>query len=949
MKQRNAATKDIIDNAVRMDIAYLVEVELPGNTNSFSYYTNYFRDIQYEGRTYATGSVLSVGAVKQTKTLTSYTVPVTFSGTDEVQLDRANNSDSFVDRIVRIYRVYIKDGEILEYFEDGTALPYFFGTVSTVTITEDANPTGIGSSRITWNCANEFSDFERINARITDNISHRGLESIDGNLVPTDAAKKDTYKTDTGFQHANKSVDILAEYQTLEKRTKMVAKKRGGLAGLLGGKKYKMVEYYEEVTREVDLRFDLTAKYLPIVYGVQKVSGIPVFVDTDVDNPNVVWVVYAFCEGEIEGFLDFYMDDQPIICVSTDDAETDSRVCFGNKRNLGDTVNAIANSGEPNSPSVHAQEYVFDDGLSETRFWTYHGKTLQEASQVMVDIAARNGFRLQPVNDPSYWDENSRLADTAYAVFKFIINEDRTEIPLIDAEIEGRKVVEYDDTGIVTNDFTGINPVWHMVDYLTDPIAGAGIPLNRLDLSSFIEVSEICKVIDESYISSWVPYWRYVGWKEPHDKYRYKLQGSIVFQTEDTIFDNISGLLEQYGMSLNIVQGLYTLTIESADPAVVDLVSGEFVSGRMELLDDGAKTKYNSAQASITDPAKKWETNAITFYNAEYKEIDKGVDKKAPLAFPYITNYYTARTHAAYFLDKSRYSRKVNITLPYKYDFLKVDDPITLTNERYNWDKVAMLTTAVEHQADGKIKVTAREYDRTIFDPSNQFDNSGDQNPTYGENVSPPRELEYVPTLIGENVENIGKNGTLRWKPSYSSNVAYYTIRITGILDTYTVEISGDEGVNDWITFDVLNLPEDTYTFSVKAVTVHGNTSTPAKITVEINPMVNLPAVSGFSLVNSSTANPSEFIGRDVLLIWETLIVDPAYGNVSYRLVFKDKDENPLLDVTVSNATAFNYTYTANREDYETVNGSPGFNREMSISIEAITDRGGRSVSKVYL
>ena len=43
---------------------------------------------------------------------------------------------------------------------------------------------------------------------------------------------------------------------------------------------YSQQEYQVQEEREADLRFNLDAKYLPVIYGVGKVSGIPVFVDT---------------------------------------------------------------------------------------------------------------------------------------------------------------------------------------------------------------------------------------------------------------------------------------------------------------------------------------------------------------------------------------------------------------------------------------------------------------------------------------------------------------------------------------------------------------------------------------------------------------------------------------------------------------------------------------------
>jgi hypothetical protein len=171
----------------------------------------------------------------------------------------------------------------------------------------------------------------------------------------------------------------------------MKTSKKGGIGGLIGGKNYNLVEYYETVEKSVDLSFNLSAKYLPVVYGTQFVGGIPIFADTDKNDPNTVWVVYAVCEGEIEGFLDIHIDDKPLVCIDQSDEE--GRVCFGRKRVNGDTINVLAvdSSGNPipqaAGPSVHGQSYILKDDDGSIQFWVYHGLKNQQASSVLVNKA----------------------------------------------------------------------------------------------------------------------------------------------------------------------------------------------------------------------------------------------------------------------------------------------------------------------------------------------------------------------------------------------------------------------------------------------------------------------------------------------------------------------------------------------------------------------------------
>ena len=152
------------------------------------------------------------------------------------------------------------------------------------------------------------------------------------------------------------SLNSLATYQTSETRYRNKSKKRGGLAGLFGGTKNYIEEYQETVDHEVDLSVYLQGKFLPVVYGVQRVPGIPVFADTKANDPNQVYVVYAIAEGEVMGIYNMYVDNQSILCVDNQDSDLRSAtntdtddsqilICTG-RVDRGDTIGgADATSG----------------------------------------------------------------------------------------------------------------------------------------------------------------------------------------------------------------------------------------------------------------------------------------------------------------------------------------------------------------------------------------------------------------------------------------------------------------------------------------------------------------------------------------------------------------------------------------------------------------------------
>ena len=88
-------------------------------------------------------------------------------------------------------------------------------------------------------------------------------------------------------------------------------------------KKYYQEEYQVQVDNEVDLSVYLQGSYLPVVYGVHRINGIPVFADTKNDNSKEVYVVYALAEGKVHGLYNAFIDGSPLIC--TDKADFDVR------------------------------------------------------------------------------------------------------------------------------------------------------------------------------------------------------------------------------------------------------------------------------------------------------------------------------------------------------------------------------------------------------------------------------------------------------------------------------------------------------------------------------------------------------------------------------------------------------------------------------------------------
>ena len=409
--------------------------------------------------------------------------------TDEV-VGALNDPDdttyaAYINREVFIYKTHI-DPDTNATIGD----PYliFKGIIAKVKLSEDPSK----SSTVKWTLTSHWGDFDRVNGRITSDEEHRALGV---NRRPDTASlHRNEYAYDFGFKHSEQAINIISIYQVMETRYKM--KKSGWIF-----KKYKMKEYEVEVDKDVDLRFNLHAKHLPVLYGVNKTDSIPIFADTLKNDPSKIYVVYAICEGEVSGIYDMYIDDQSRICIDKNDSDTRSTqtaedtidvVCEG-RMDRGDTlssapaftsaitdflsdysynwdgrgvggigavdwrslgINLAANFTQNGDTGVtHEKQNTFEFPIKAKAIF-HAGRSHQRSDDMLTRIGTEKvggnivgGFKLQQdmedEDKTSYWDSNFRLLDTAYLAVEYEIAEGDVTIPEIDFVVRGREVQQY--------------------------------------------------------------------------------------------------------------------------------------------------------------------------------------------------------------------------------------------------------------------------------------------------------------------------------------------------------------------------------------------------------------------------------------------------------------------------------------------------------------------------
>lgn len=387
----------------------------------------------------------------------------------------AEDYASFINREVFIYRAYIQHGAKV-----GSPELIFKGIISNVGFEESET-----EILVTWGLTSHWGDFAQVRGRITSDDFHRALDQT-GTPQPQSALKT-AYAYDKGFSHSETSVNILASYQVQVERQDVSVKK-----GFLGiGSKVKVKKYFVNEGRNTELDFQLQAKSIPVIYGVRRVAGLPIFADTLNNDSSKVIVAYAISEGEIGGLYDMSVEGNSLICGDKSDFDARSTqntdqtvdiVCRG-RADRGDVLGG-ALSTAANAEAIdyyYGNEYLYKNlDYNYTMYSNYRpyvppvatyvdyigkgivdgesinltspqnitvdffsGKPGQKASSYLVDIARQGNFKIQNsywsgTDTAEYWGPNHRLIDTAYVVVTTKIAEGETTVPNLEFIARGK-------------------------------------------------------------------------------------------------------------------------------------------------------------------------------------------------------------------------------------------------------------------------------------------------------------------------------------------------------------------------------------------------------------------------------------------------------------------------------------------------------------------------------
>jgi hypothetical protein len=470
-------------------------------------------------------------------------------------------------------------------------------------------------------------------------------------------------------------------------------------------------------------------------------------------------------------------------------------------------------------------------------------ETLQYGQRIVVDL---NGGAASALATANGFPTTNTFTNTAYATMCFRLNREEYNYngsPNVSFFVEGAKVKD-----VVFNSSTGVysltenkiysnNPSLVLLDYLTNPIYGKGLPVTFLDLKSFY----VAKLISSSLVLSDLARDGRVNGRRPDvekedgtiekqpelSKYAIPLyECNVVLDTERAIRENIELILESMEEAELVWSGgKYKLVVNSprTQEDIEALIALSFdeddiIRGGMELDFPDSSTRYNQCVArflnefeNFVDDTVTWPPAYSTAYNT-YLEEDSGVLLKTEVYLPCTSDPYHALAKAEQIVRTSRRAMRAKFTVGKKGLVLEPGDIIEVTDASSGLDKEIMKVESVKASADLTAVIEARQYDISTF-AWNVPDDVPYISPKieFYYKVTPPSNVVFTPDG-GAGLFGVS-SGKLTW--SFPDTIA---------VAEFVIEISNDNGVT-WQTLstslapslDITGLNTGVYKFSVRS------------------------------------------------------------------------------------------------------------------------------------
>jgi hypothetical protein len=439
-----------------------------------------------------------------------------------------------------------------------------------------------------------------------------------------------------------------------------------GFLGMLGFS-FDMPEYdnpnnFEAQAQGILVNKQSAISSIPIVYGKRRIGGTRVYVNSGGDKNQFLYVCLALCEGEINSFTKFYINDE-------------EQNLTGFTPTAADGTQYTHEIQKVRADGQNSTYYVDDKSTVKVQFFT--GRENQPASSLLKEQA----------ND---WNDLHQLNGVAYVALRFEWTLPSTGstspynggIPTVNVEVEGKKILSSysssNNTDTATSSYesqigsfsygisSGINPANILLDYLRNPRYGKGLKDNEIDFGSFRDAKLLCET--STNFSDRLPAAQF-------------MTTNIVLDTNETIFDNTKRLLQTCRGFLPFINGKYTLRIEKPEiPNDQFEITDDMIIGNINVQSADKNAFFNEARITYVNQNKDYKTDTLIYQDSTYRDAD-GEPLILSTAAPGIVDRERVKHHAKYLVDRSRQQLQVGLRLTTEGQDLVAGDLVRITHK----------------------------------------------------------------------------------------------------------------------------------------------------------------------------------------------------------------------------------------------------------------------------
>ncbi|HHG3075765.1 TPA: hypothetical protein ACPVXB_001023 [Vibrio parahaemolyticus] len=479
-------------------------------------------------------------------------------------------------------------------------------------------------------------------------------------------------------------------------------------------------------------------------------------------------------------------------------------------------------------------------------------------------------------------DNNVRIMSDRFKL-EALVHGNAVIDPRFDTNLEG----SYDwlkRTWINSGKESYRNPACVVLTYLLDTYYGLGLPVDCVDVKSFIDLANHCdsqKLKFDGYIDQGADYGEILTTMcSAFDGVLY-LEDGVVKAKADKASPSVANI------TLDDMVGTFKLS-NGTDNSYHNIVSAEFVNADANFTRD----KYVLPADVITDATIK----ADGFQKTKDVKLTYTVDSG---------DFNQVKKIANKELKKARAQRSIDFELDNTKKTVKIFDVISVFQPDFGLNGDKFRVTKIQTTLDDETavsKITATEYLDSVYDESSYDDGI----------TSPPIKPPTTGILSPTNLEfsQIGTTGGLGFGVLTWDNRHYleHKVQVHFCKAGQAWKEAGSVSAESWRFED---LEAGTYNFRVRAVDVKGVTSD--WVSIEGNQVLggkSLPAITNLK---------GDFTGKDVVLSWDdmkgyelsaTEVVGDAFSH--YEVIISKGSSPAYASTHLVTSNSFTYLFSEN-------------------------------------